>query len=133
MKILNNFFILIIILMGITSICMAEEWYEGMERSSNDYRGSVGAMISDVDGAKYTPRYTAAQLQTTRAVADSRQVMQSTLAVSRINQAVSSAVTASPASIPGAVGPHADITPPTIGGAPGGGLGGLNPNPNRNN
>jgi hypothetical protein len=83
MKTLMLVFLITGLLIGLTSVCMAEDWYAGMEKSSNDYRGSVGAMVSDVDGSKYTPSYTSAELNDTRAVADTRQLAQSGAAVTQ--------------------------------------------------
>ncbi len=83
MKMLRCAFIFLSLLIGLASVCMAESWYASMERSSNDYRGSVGAMVTEVDGSKYTPRYTPAELQSTRAVADTRQLAQSGIDVAQ--------------------------------------------------
>jgi hypothetical protein len=99
------------LLIGLTSVCMAEDWYAGMEKSSNDYRGSVGAMVAEVDGSKYTPDYTSAELKDTRAAADTRQFAQSGAAGARIAPAGNSYF---PASTSG--GPIANMPP-----LPGGG------------
>ncbi|MFA6078595.1 MAG: Hint domain-containing protein [Candidatus Omnitrophota bacterium] len=89
MKTLKCAIIVVGLVLGLVSVCMAEEWYASVERSSNDYRSSVGSMVREVDGSKFTPRYTSAELHSakaiadTRAVADSRQVSQANIMIAQ--------------------------------------------------
>jgi hypothetical protein len=90
---------------------MAEDWYAGMEKSSNDYSGSVGAMVAEVDGSKYTPDYTSAELKDTRAAADTRQFAQSGAAVAQTDYKASGST--------GSVETGSNVALPISGGSPG--------------
>lgn len=89
MRTFRFIFMLMGLMVALTSACMAEDWYLAMERSSNDYRDSVETMATEVDGAGYTPHYTHAELQATRAIADARQVFQQGVVVAQASSAVS--------------------------------------------
>lgn len=73
MKALRCVLICLGLFIGLASVCMAEDWYVAMERSSNDYRGSVGSMVTETGGAEHEARYTNAELQATRVIANARQ------------------------------------------------------------
>jgi protein-disulfide isomerase-like protein with CxxC motif len=89
MKSMTLVIIILGMMLGFASMAMAEEWYTAVERSSSDYRSSVGATIAEVNGAKYTPAYTATELQNTKAMVDTRQMAQAGIDATRAN-AVSS-------------------------------------------
>jgi len=83
MKTMMRMSIIIGLIFGFVSMAMAENWYAADERSSNDYRSSAGAMIAEVDGSRYTPQYTAAEMKSTRVAADTRQMAQSSAVAAR--------------------------------------------------
>lgn len=83
MKILKPCVALIIFCAGFASACSAESWYEAAERTSNDYRSTAGAMMREVDGTKYSPKYSASELQSAQTAIAMKNAERSAIAASR--------------------------------------------------